>query len=947
MTARLPKPAKARRFAVSVRRLALIVLLVALVLGYFANRSQRRERAIADIQSSGGQVSYAPSASPIRPPGAWSRFRSWVDDRLARFAPPDIEGADFAGSTSLSKQKLASIGSLRSLTTLSLESTSVAGADLAVLAPLAHLRTLNFANTEVGDEGLAHLESLSSLQDLDLSNTEITDEGLAHLASLTQLRRLALSDTRITDAGLVHLKRLTQLQTLELAHTRTQGKGFAHLESLRQIQSLDLSRTPLTDAGLAFLSHRITLTTLNLEATAISDVGLGSLSGLTRLQTLSLAKIKVGQTALAPLRRLTLLTSLDLHQTAVDDHGLSSLSGLTQLADLDLGGTRVRGAGLAELKAMSKLATLNLDNTLVDDDGLSRLPNLGGLTTLSLRRTLVGDAGAYPLTKLPALATLNLNGSNLSDAGFTLLCAIPTLQFLDVSGTKVQSSSAKTLGRSRPTLTVVRPFTASLTTQSTELAQAGRGNPRPAAVAGISTGSPQDAAAKAGEPSEAGGVGEVRSKGHFFTSDDKMMCVNVYTTAPDADRKAPALFAHTLTNRLGRIKGIDTVRSLGDRVSATRIRLNPDSMRAHKLSPEDVMRALTPTTWSPRRGWFGESMGKVFQLKEYELSQIWYYFNLEHSNHIVLKASPDGEILRLKDVGRVELVSTPVDVSSDIDGHFAATILLNRAPGSDSAEVIEAVKEELKHIKMEPGPPGMEFEVIPFENHRMIYAVIETPQGSTREDTSAKCHELGAIAKGINGIISVTSLVGYHMRTEGGGSNLGTCLIHLKDRSDRKLTSRQIIETLEARCRTMNVPLEFFEPPAVSVFVTAGGFSVRVLDRSNSNNNDRPGRGAEAIMDDLLNRKDLASLFSFLASNYPPYELVIDNDAALQKGVSIANAIKNLPIIAGGDVQDERKFRSFVEGFSHLFVKNDRGEMVPYSGFMKLKNKLGLDESGR
>ena len=100
-------------------------------------------------------------------------------------------------------------------------------------------------------------------------------------------------------------------------------------------------------------------------------------------------------------------------------------------------------------------------------------------------------------------------------------------------------------------------------------------------------------------------------------------------------------------------------------------------------------------------------------------------------------------------------------------------------------------------------------------------------------------------------------------------------------------------------------------------------------------------------MDDLLNRKDLESLFTFFASNYPQYELVINNDLAMQKRVSIANAMENLSIVVGGDVQAERKFRSLVEDLSHLFVKNDRGEMVPHSLFMQLKKKQGLNEIDR
>jgi HAE1 family hydrophobic/amphiphilic exporter-1 len=229
----------------------------------------------------------------------------------------------------------------------------------------------------------------------------------------------------------------------------------------------------------------------------------------------------------------------------------------------------------------------------------------------------------------------------------------------------------------------------------------------------------------------------------------------------------------------------------------------------------------------------------------------------------------------------------------------------------------------------------------------MIYAVIESPRGSKPEYTSARCQELGAIARGIDGIASVSSLAGYQIRTEDRGWGAGTCLIALKDRSGRKLTSRQIIETLEEKCRTMNVHIEFFEPPAVSVFVAAGGFSVRVLDKTNSHSDGRPGSGAETLMDDLLKRKNLEGLFTFLAGHYPRYELVINNDVARQKGVSIADAMEHLLVIMGGDIQAEGTFERVAEDYWNRFVKNGRGEMVPYRSFLLLRMKQGLNENDR
>src|SRR5262249_17813573 len=83
-----------------------------------------------------------------------------------------------------------------------------------------------------------------------------------------------------------------------------------------------------------------------------------------------------------------------------------------------------------------------------------------------------------------------------------------------------------------------------------------------------------------------------------------------------------------------------------------------------------------------------------------------------------------------------------------------------------------------------PLPTGF----IPGEDQGIIYAVLQTPPGSTLEYTNAKAHELEAIAKELEEeVTSVTSLAGYEVLTEGRGSNAGTCIINLKNWSERKL----------------------------------------------------------------------------------------------------------------------------------------------------------------
>lgn len=254
---------------------------------------------------------------------------------------------------------------------------------------------------------------------------------------------------------------------------------------------------------------------------------------------------------------------------------------------------------------------------------------------------------------------------------------------------------------------------------------------------------------------------------------------------------------------------------------------------------------------------------------------------------------------------------------------------------------------------------------IPGEDQGIIYAVLQTPPGSTLEYTNAKAQEMQKIAKQIDGVASITSVAGYEILTEGRGSNAGTAIINLRGWNERSKTAREIIEELEERTAEMtDVKLEFFEPPAIPGFGAAGGISLRVLDKTQSSTADyqRLGEVTNKFMAALEEHKELQSLFTFYAADYPQYELLIDNDVAMQKGVSISRALENLNILIGSTyeqgfilfnqfykvyVQSWPEFRRMPRDLDEFFVKNEAGQMVPYSAFMKLKKQQGLNEITR
>jgi HAE1 family hydrophobic/amphiphilic exporter-1 len=252
---------------------------------------------------------------------------------------------------------------------------------------------------------------------------------------------------------------------------------------------------------------------------------------------------------------------------------------------------------------------------------------------------------------------------------------------------------------------------------------------------------------------------------------------------------------------------------------------------------------------------------------------------------------------------------------------------------------------------------------IPSEDQGMIYAIIQTPPGSTLERTNDLSRQLQEIIKKVDGVQSVSSIAGYEVLTEGRGSNAGTCLINLKPWSERKQTVTEIIYDLEDKAKALSgATIEFFDPPAVPGYGAAGGFALQLLDKTTSGDYLELEKVKNDFMDQLGKRKELTGLFTFFSANYPQYEIEIDNDLAMQKGVSIGNAMNTLSIFVGstyelGFIKFQRFFKVFVQAspefrklpsdLMNLYVKNNRDEMVPFSAFMKIKKKQGANEINR
>ena len=191
-----------------------------------------------------------------------------------------------------------------------------------------------------------------------------------------------------------------------------------------------------------------------------------------------------------------------------------------------------------------------------------------------------------------------------------------------------------------------------------------------------------------------------------------LMYLNIYSTDPDHNQDF--LYNYAFVNvvpEIKRVRGIGSANILGSRAYSVRVWLNLERMRAYNVGSEDIMKAVASQSMIGSPGRLGQATGRTSQSVEYVLTWIGRYNKPEQYEEIVLKANPDGEILRLKDVAEIELGPAYYNIYSNIDGHPSAAIVLKQIPGTNAAAVIEEIKKRLEEIKESTFPPGMTYEV--------------------------------------------------------------------------------------------------------------------------------------------------------------------------------------------------------------------------------------------
>ena len=201
--------------------------------------------------------------------------------------------------------------------------------------------------------------------------------------------------------------------------------------------------------------------------------------------------------------------------------------------------------------------------------------------------------------------------------------------------------------------------------------------------------------------------------------------LSVYSPDSTFDRSFLANYTKiNIEPRLSRIPGVGEVNVMGADYSM-RIWLDPLKMARYGLTPADVTQVLGEQNIEVATGTLGAESQNTFQ---YVLKYRGRYEEEEGYENMVIRSLPDGNVLRIGDIARVELGSQNYNIIGETNGCPGVNISINQVAGSNANEIIKQIDSEVEEIRRSL-PPGIVIEDIESKKDFLdasIASVLET-----------------------------------------------------------------------------------------------------------------------------------------------------------------------------------------------------------------------------
>jgi HAE1 family hydrophobic/amphiphilic exporter-1 len=210
---------------------------------------------------------------------------------------------------------------------------------------------------------------------------------------------------------------------------------------------------------------------------------------------------------------------------------------------------------------------------------------------------------------------------------------------------------------------------------------------------------------------------------------DNILIFSLYSENPEYDDTFLQNYANiNILPKIKRVAGVGDAVIFGQRDYSMRIWLKPDVMAAYGLIPSDVTALLAEQNIEAAPGQLGESGNQSFQ---YALKYKGRLQSSEEFEQIVVRSTESGEVLRLKDVARIELGAVSYAGSANTNGNKSVAIAIAQTAGSNAQEVIDGSLSVLEKSSVN-FPKGVKYAILINANDflsesisKVIYTLIE------------------------------------------------------------------------------------------------------------------------------------------------------------------------------------------------------------------------------
>jgi len=186
-----------------------------------------------------------------------------------------------------------------------------------------------------------------------------------------------------------------------------------------------------------------------------------------------------------------------------------------------------------------------------------------------------------------------------------------------------------------------------------------------------------------------------------------------------------------LSDEIRRVPGVGNITIIGERRYAMRIWLDPDRLASFDLTPLDVERALQEQNIQSGAGRLGQQPSPQGQDVAIPLKVESRFRDVADAENLVLKRGDDGSLVKVSDVGRVELGAENYDVDTTQTGRPSAALFVYQLPGANALDTGNRVKEKVKELSAN-FPPGLRYE-IPYDSTLFVTTSLADVTGNLRD----------------------------------------------------------------------------------------------------------------------------------------------------------------------------------------------------------------------